>query len=111
MHDNNPLGKEVPDLLPDPRLHVNDMREFLAKNVRHFIAHNTNPMAHYKAALRLFGRWCSNLRKTIRTSGAKYALIGEGCSPKEAEKESITMYRTAYRNIDRNRREETNNED
>lgn len=56
MHANDPLEKEILNLFPDPRLHVNDMREFFAENVCHLIDHNTNPTAHHEAALRIFDR-------------------------------------------------------
>lgn len=111
MHTNDPLEKDVISLFENGRLHVNDMKEFFAESVCEILDDGMNPMTHHEAALRLFDRWYRNLRKTIWTNAAKYTLIGEGCPPKEAEKESITMYRTAYRNIDRKRRKETNNED
>lgn len=110
-HTNDPLEQDVINLFDDDKIRVNAMRQFFKEAVCDYLDEDMEHQEHEKAALRIFDRWYLNLRQTIWTSAAKYALIGDGCPPKEAEKESITMYRTAYRNIDRKRRKEANDED
>lgn len=110
-HTNDPLEQDVIGLFDDDRIHVRTMRQFFKEAVCDYLDEDTEHPEHEEAALRLFDRWYRNLRRTIWTNAAKYTLIEDGCSLKEAEKESITMYRTAYRNIDRKRRKETSNED
>lgn len=111
MHANDPLEKDVINLFEDSRLHVNDMREFFAENACEILDDDTNPTFHHEAALRTFDRWYRNLRKTIWTNAAKYALTKNGLTPEEAEEKAQTMYRNAFRNIDRKRRKEAHNED
>lgn len=103
-HTNDPLEQDVIGLFNDDRIHVNAMRQFFKEAVCNYLDEDTEHPEHEEAALRLFDRWYRSLRQTIWTNAAKYTLIGDGCSLKEAEKESITMYQTAYRNIDRKRR-------
>lgn len=109
-HTDDPLEQDIIGLFADDRIHVNAMRQFFKEAVCDYLDEDTEHLEHEKAALRLFDRWYRNIRRTIWTGAAKYALIGSGCPPEEAEKESITMYRTAYRNIDRKRRKETTDE-
>ena len=110
-HTNDPLEQDVINLFSDDRIHVNAMRQFFKESVCDYLDEDTEHSEHEKAALRLFDRWYRSLRQAIWTNAAKYTLIHDGYQPAEAEKESITMYRTAYRNIDRKRRKETDNED
>lgn len=111
MHANNPIEKNITNLFKNSRLHVNDMREFFAENVCEILDDDTNPTAYHEAALRIFDRWYRDLRKTIWTNAAKYALTKNGWTPEEAEEKAETMYRNAFRNIDRKRRKETHDED
>ena len=104
---NDPLEQDVINLFDDNRIRVNAMRQFFKEAVCDYLDEDTEHPDHEKAALRLFDKWYRNLRRTIWTGAAKYALINDGCPPEEAEKESATMYRAAYRNIDRKRRKET----
>lgn len=110
-HTNDPLEQDVIDLFNDDRIHVNAMRQFFKEAVCDYLDENTEHPEHEEAALRLFDRWYRSLRQTIWTNAVKYTLIHDGYQPAEAEKESTTMYRTAYRNIDRKRRKGMNNED
>lgn len=110
-HANDPLEQDIIDLFDDDRIRVNAMRQFFKQTICDYLDDDTEYPEHEKAALRIFDRWYRNLRQTIWTSAAKYALIGDRYSPEEAERKSLIMYRTAYRNIDRKRRKEMNNED
>ena len=103
MHVNDPLEQEVMSLFENGSLHVNDMREFFAENVCEILDDDEDPMAHNEAALRIFDRWYRNLRKTLWTNGMKYALVCNGLSPMDAEKEANDTYRNAYYNINRKR--------
>lgn len=111
MYASNPQGQDIVNLFEDNNLHVNDMREFFAENVCEILDDDTTQTAHHEAALHIFDRWYRNLRKTIWTNAAKYALTKNGWTPEEAEEKTQTMYRNAFRNIDRKRRKETHNED
>lgn len=111
MHAETPLEEDVVSLFEHGNLHVNDMREFFAESVCETLDDGMDQMAHYEAALHVFDRWYRNLRKTIWTNGAKYALAGPSPHPKETDAKTDIMYRHAYRNIDRKRRKEAHNED
>ena len=111
MRVNDPLEQEVMSLFENGSLHVNDMREFFAESVCEMLDDGMNPMEHHEAALHIFDRWYRNLRKTIWTNGAKYALTKTGWTTEEAETGSDAMYQKAYHHIDRKRRKETSHED
>lgn len=110
-HVTNPPEKDVTNLLGKKRPHVNDMREFFAESVCEMLDDDTNPMEHYETALHIFDKWYRDLRKTLWINGAKYTLIHIIHQSKQAEKIANAMYRNAYRNIDKKRREEARNED
>lgn len=101
IYTDNPLEQDVVDLFEKGSLHVNDMREFFAESVCEILDDGMTPMRHYDAALSIFDRWYRNLRKTIWTNGAEYALAGSSPHPEEAGKKADTMYRKAYHNINK----------
>lgn len=110
MPTNNPLEQEILTLFQNDNIHVNDMREFFAESVCEMLDDGMTPTAHYEAALNIFDRWYRSLRKTIWTNAAKYTLTKNDRTPEEAEEEATSMYRTAFRKIDKNRRKETHRE-
>lgn len=111
MHTDNPIERDVISLFENGSLHVNDMREFFAESVCKMLDDGMNPMEHHEAAIHIFDMWYRNLRKTIWTNGAEYALTKTGWTKEKARTESDAMYRKAYRNIDRKRRKEEYRED
>ena len=110
-HTNDPLEQDIINLFNDDRIHVNAMRQFFKEAVCDYLDEDPETPEHEKAAFRLFDKWYRGIRQTIWTGAAKYTLTKEGYPPEEAEKKSIAMYRNAYRNIDRKRKKEMNNED
>lgn len=111
MYASNPQEQDIVNLFKNNNIHVNDMREFFAENACEILDDDTTPTAHHEAALHIFDRWYRSLRKTIWTNAAKYALTKNDWTPEEAEEKATTMYRNAFRNIDRKRRKEAHDED
>lgn len=106
MHPNNPLEQDIVNLFKNSRIHVNDMREFFAKNVCEILDDDTTPTKHYEAALDAFDRWYRDLRKTLWTNGSKYTLTKLTNNPEKSEKTANALYARAFHNIDRHRRKE-----
>lgn len=111
MHANDQIEQEVMSLFENGSLHVNDMRRFFKESVCDYLDSDPEHQEHEAAAYRIFDRWYRNLRKTIWTNAAKYALTKNGWPQKEATTEANTMYQNAYHHIDRKRRNEAHNED
>lgn len=109
-HAHTPLEQDIVNLFKDPKLRVNAMRQFFKEAACNALDDDPDHPAHEKAALRFFDRWYRNLRQTIWTSAAEYALIDDGCPPREAEKEATTMYRNVYHNTNQTNKKETHNE-
>ena len=110
MHASNPLERDKINLFKNNNIHVNDMRDFFAENVCETLDDTTTPTTHNEAANHIFDKWYRSLRKTIWTNAAKYALVNNDWTPEEAEQKAASMYRDAYRKIDKKRRKEMNHE-
>lgn len=110
-HAHTQLEQDIVDLFDDPKLRVDAMRQFFKEAACNALNDDPDHPAHEKAALRFFDRWYRNLRQTIWTSAAEYALIDDGCPPREAKKEATTMYRNVYPTNNRNHKKEATNED